>query len=143
MEDQPIKKVKKVRKKAKTSKVKTHALSSRRRLAVKGTDPDMVYRHVRKEDDGVEFRKQDGWEQVQKGGKVTGALETHDLILMEISKDLHDEIKNIPGERSRRRIQASKGIGQGGIEEFDKTRITRDSVQEDLQNSQEDDIIFE
>jgi len=130
---------KKKRKKARTSGVKTHALSSRRRLSCKGLDPDKAYRHVKKDDNGVGFREQDGWV-VCKDDKVKGAKETHDLILMETSKENHDILKKIPGAISKRRVTGIGGTGADGIEEFEKTTTIRDKPQKDLQNAPEEDI---
>ena len=53
-------------KKARTKGVKTHALSTRRRLALKGLDPNKDYRHVSKSDDKVGFREMDGWEVLKR-----------------------------------------------------------------------------
>jgi len=128
--------------KPRASAVKTHAYSSPRHLAVKGTNPEKAYRFVRKDDSSVGMREQVGWV-VSDDAKITGpgkkestTRETHDLILMEMPRDQHDEIKKIPGLRSKARIEGA--VMEGG-EIMEKTKITNDH----LKDSDTNDTIFE
>ena len=133
------------KKKARTKSVKTHAYSTPKALAVKGTDQNKAYRFVRKDDTSIGMREQAGWEVVKDenivgpGTRGASTRETHDLILMEMPKDMHDEIKKIPGLRSKQRMEAAPRQGGNGIEEFEKTKITNDH----LQDGDNSDIIFE
>lgn len=130
--------------KAKAKEVKTHAHSSPRALSVKGTDPSKVYRFVRTDDTSIGMREQAGWitsenSELYGPGKrkgSSGSVATHDLVLMEIDKDLHDQIKKIPGQRSRQRVE---GAMFSGGEEMEKTETTHDH----LQGAGDSDKIFE
>jgi len=133
------------KKKARTKSVKTHAYSAPRALSVKGTDEGKAYRFVRKDDSSVGMREQAGWVVCQDkkivgpGKRDSSTRETHDLILMEMPKEMHDEIKKIPGLRSKQRVEAAPLQGGHGVEEFEKTKISNDH----LQDSDNNDTIFE
>lgn len=133
------------KKPARTNSLKTHAFSTPRRLSVSNTRDDMAYRHVRKDDDSVGMREQMGWEickdeEIKFGRKSnSGTKETHDLILMEIPKSKHAELKKIPGLKSKRNIRAS--FNEGGETGYDeKNTVKTDKL---LQNTPNQDNIFE
>jgi hypothetical protein len=133
------------KKKPRAKNVKTHALSTPRFLNLKGKDPSKEYRFVKKDDGSVGLREQVGWI-VSQDENLTGpkhlggsTTETNDLVLMEIDKDLHEQIKAIPGKRSRARVNGV--ISDGGENMGSKVQIAKPD--RDLQNSQETDNIFE
>ena len=68
----------------------------------------------------------------------SGNPHTHDLVLMEIDKKLHAEIKKIPGQRSRQRVAGAMAAVNGG-EEMETTEMTDDH----LQGASDNDRIFE
>jgi len=113
-EDVPQKKLKKKKKVAVVSNMKTHASTYPSLLAVRDHVPGMHRRWINKSGDHVERRKYQGWSVVHKEGRKTGGtgqgsqVETHDLLLMEIPIEQAKELAAIPGEISKRRIQGAR-----------------------------------
>jgi len=126
---------KKTTKKARTSEVKTHAYSTPRHLGLRGQDPDKAYYYAKKDDGSVGIREQMGWSVAKRteslqgpGKKDSSTIETHDLILLEMPKEMHDQIKDQASLRSKARIN---GVAPAGLEVMETTETPNDHLQND------------
>lgn len=132
------KKKKKKKKKMRVSSLLTHSNSTRSFLRTRGNheggredglDPNYSYRYIRKTAVDIGRRRGEGWDVVDNSdGSIEGPCHegdtkvgTHDLVLAKMPKDMHDQVKRVAGDVSRKRIEGAMAFD--GSEDDGKTGV--------------------
>lgn len=133
------KKKKKKKKKIRVSSLLTHGSSTRSFLRTRGTheggredglDPNYEFRYIRKTAVDIGRRHDEGWDLVDNSDQsIVGpnndndsTVNTHDLVLAKMPKEMHDKVKLVAGVRSRERITGAMDFE--GSEDDGKTGIS-------------------
>jgi hypothetical protein len=133
------KKKKKKKKKIRVSSLLTHGNSTRSFLRTRGDhehgredglDPNYEYRYIRKTAVDVGRRYDEGWDLVDNSDKsIVGpnhdkdtTVNTHDLVLARMPKEMHNKVKLVAGAISRQSITGAMNFD--GSEDDGKTGIS-------------------
>lgn len=132
-------KKKKKKKKIRVSSLLTHGNSTRSFLRTRGNheggrvdglDPNYEYRYIKKTAVDIGRRYDEGWDLVDNSdNSIVGpnhdgdaTVNTHDLVLAKMPKEMHDKVKLVAGAISRKSITGAMNFD--GAEDDGKTGVS-------------------